>query len=416
MAAVIVLMVLTHSAYSATRLALSLTALAWQVPTVLIGVLLSLISIVPMFVSIWVGRWLDRVGTFRPLVIGALSMLIGVALPRLWPTTTALFLSSAMMGSGFLLCHMSGQQITGLNGTGALRTKHFGWLAIGFSISGFLGPMMAGYAIDYLGHLQAFSVAALLVVVALVTAVSLRHLLTHHASSVEITAPLTSEIASTLDDAVDKNRSGLGLLRDPKLARLYLCVVLISSAWDTHQFLVPIHASKIGLSASQIGWVMGAFAIATFVVRMLLPRFVGRVSHWQLLAIVLFMASFAFAIYPLLPGMLAMMAVSFFLGLGLGCGQPVVMASLYEIAPKGKVGEAAGLRQSLINATQTVLPILFGSAGSIMASLTSIAGVSAVAAVATAGSVFAPLFWLFSVTALLGGISTWRYSTKWKSR
>jgi MFS family permease len=414
MAAVIVLMVLTHSAYSATRLALSLTALAWQVPTVLIGVLLSLISIVPMFVSIWVGRWLDRVGTFRPLVIGSLSMLIGVALPRLWPTTTALFLSSAMMGSGFLLCHMSGQQITGLNGTGALRTKHFGWLAIGFSVSGFTGPMMAGYAIDYLGHLQAFSVAALLVVIALVTALSFRHLLSHHSTNIGLKDQLAA--TTTLDDAVDKSRSGLGLLRDPKLARLYLCVVLISSAWDTHQFLVPIHASKIGLSASQIGWVMGAFALATFVVRLLLPRFVDRVSHWQLLAIVLFMASFAFAIYPLLPGMVGMMAISFFLGLGLGCGQPVVMATLYEIAPAGKVGEAAGLRQSLINATQTVLPVLFGSAGSMMASLTSIAGVSAIAAVATSGSVFAPLFWLFSVTALLGGISTWRYSRKWESR
>jgi MFS family permease len=399
MVLVVVLMVLTHSAYGATRLALSLTALAWHLPTVLIGVVLSLISIVPMIVSIWVGRWLDRVGTYKPLLVGAIGLLIGVALPRIWPSTVALFLSSALMGTSFLLCHMSGQQMTGLIASGPARAKHFGWLAVGFSISGFVGPMLAG--------LEAFFAASLLVVAAIVLILVLKSRLLY-GSSDAASATDENQIDPPLLDSVStqKSRSGLGLLRDPNLARLYLCVVLISSAWDTHQFLVPIHASKEGLSASQIGLVMGSFAIATLIVRLLLPRFVGKVSHWQLLAIVLFIAAFSFAVYPLLPGAIGMMMVSFILGLGLGCGQPIVMASLYEIAPKGQVGEAAGLRQSLINATQTILPLLFGSAGTLLAGLTAITGIVIV------GSVFAPLFWLFSATALAGGISTWRYAKK----
>jgi MFS family permease len=405
MVPVIGLMVLTHSAYGATRLALSLTALAWQLPTVLIGVLLSLISIVPMIVSIWVGRWLDRVGTFKPLILGALGLLVGVALPRIWPSTTALFISSALMGTGFLLCHMSGQQITGLIASGLDRTKHFGWLAVGFSISGFAGPMLAGYVIDYLGHLEAFAAAALLVFVAIISIVGMKGRLSYRSSD----TPVEQNDQGNLDvneGVAGKSLSGFGLLRDPNLARLYLCVVLISSAWDTHQFLVPIHATKEGLTASQIGLVMGSFAVATLVIRLLLPRFVGKFSSWRLLATVLFIAAFSFAVYPLLPGALGMMAVSFMLGLGLGCGQPIVMASLYEIAPKGKVGEAAGLRQSLINATQTVLPILFGSAGTLLAMLTAITGL------VVSGSIFAPLFWLFSATALAGGISTWRFAKR----
>jgi MFS family permease len=407
MVLVVVLMVLTHSAYGATRLALSLTALAWHLPTVLIGVVLSLISIVPMIVSIWVGRWLDRVGTYKPLLVGAIGLLIGVALPRIWPSTVALFVSSALMGTSFLLCHMSGQQMTGLIASGPTRAKHFGWLAVGFSISGFVGPMLAGFVIDLFGYLEAFFAASLLVVAAIVLILVLKSRLLYRSSDAA-TATDENQIDPPLLDSVStqKSRSGLGLLRDPNLARLYLCVVLISSAWDTHQFLVPIHASKEGLSASQIGLVMGSFAIATLIVRLLLPRFVGKVSHWQLLAIVLFIAAFSFAVYPLLPGAIGMMMVSFILGLGLGCGQPIVMASLYEIAPKGQVGEAAGLRQSLINATQTVLPLLFGSAGTLLAGLTAITGIAIV------GSVFAPLFWLFSATALAGGVSTWRYAKK----
>jgi MFS family permease len=396
MASVILLMILTHTAYGATRLSLSLTAIKWQLPTFAIGLLLSLISFIPMLVSVWVGRWLDKGGTYKPLLIGCAALLVGTLLPRLWPSSAALFISSAMMGTGFLLCHMCGQQITGLTSDGQLRAKYFGWLAVGFSVSGFFGPMLAGFVIDYLGHLNAFLMAAGLSAMALFAAHSLKDALNRQP---EATKPLIEPGLTTKADKAS-------LLKDRRLVRLFICVMLISSAWDVHQFLVPIHASSLGLSASEIGLIMGAFAVATLLIRMLLPTFTGRLSHWKVIAGVLFIAAFSYAVYPLLPGASAMMLVSFLLGLGLGCGQPIVMASLYELAPKGRAGEAAGLRQSLINATQTALPILFGSAGSMLAALAAITGVVIVT------SLFAPLFWLFSAAALVGGISTWRYSNR----
>jgi MFS family permease len=411
MASVILLMILTHTAYSGNRLTLSLTAIQWHLPTIVIGLILSLISIVPMMVSISVGRWLDKTGTYRPLIIGCVGLVLGTLLPRLWPSPIALFISSALTGTGFLLCHMSGQQMTGLTANSEERAKYFGWLAVGFSVSGFAGPMLAGFVIDYIGNLEAFTVLSLLAVIATVASLLLKARLMPSAepqvlalSPGEADGPEQNDVPSPA--VLEGAKKGLGLLRDPELARLYLCVVLISSAWDVHQFLVPIHASKLGLSASQIGLVMGSFAVATLIIRLALPSFVGRYSHWHLLATVLFVAAFSYAFYPLMPGVVGMMLISFLLGLGLGCGQPIVMASLYDIAPKGQVGEAAGLRQSLINATQTVLPTLFGSAGSMLAWLSSVAGVVLVS------SVFAPLFWLFSATALGGGVSTWRYANR----
>jgi MFS family permease len=411
MALVIFMMVVTHTAYGATRLALSLTALNWHLPTIVIGLILSLISFLPMVVSISVGRWLDRAGTYLPLISGCVGLLIGTVLPRLWPSPIALFLSSALMGTGFLLCHMSGQQMTGMSAEGEARAQQFGWLAVGFSVSGFSGPMLAGYAIDYFGHQEAFTAAALLSALALAVAILAKGRLDH---KTQPTSPSTTLDANTGSDApkgpIEDEQiapyKGLGLLKEPKLARLYVCVVLISSAWDVHQFLVPIHANQKGLSASQIGLVMGSFAVATLVVRLALPRFIGKISHWRLLASVLFIAAFCYALYPLLPGATGMMCISFLLGLGLGCGQPVVMASLYESAPKGQVGEAAGLRQSLINATQTLLPLLFGSVGSLLAGITALTGFI------VTGSMFSPLFWLFSATALAGGLSTWAFAKR----
>ena len=69
-------------------------------------------------------------------------------------------------------------------------------------------------------------------------------------------------------------------------------------------------------------------------------------------------------------------------------GQPAIMSLLHHVAPPGRVGEAVGLRMTLINMTQTVLPTAFGSAGSVLSMFLS-------------GSLtFAPLFW--GVSAMIG--------------
>ena len=61
------------------------------------------------------------------------------------------------------------------------------------------------------------------------------------------------------------------LLKTAELRRLYLAVGLISSAWDVHQFVVPIYGRGIGLSATEVGFVLGAFGLATLFVRLILP-------------------------------------------------------------------------------------------------------------------------------------------------
>jgi hypothetical protein len=61
------------------------------------------------------------------------------------------------------------------------------------------------------------------------------------------------------------------------------------------------------------------------------------------------------------------------------------------------VGEAVGLRMSLVNGTQVVLPTLFGVVGTLLAS-------------ALGGSMaYAPLFWCVSIGAVAGGLSALRH-------
>jgi MFS family permease len=55
------------------------------------------------------------------------------------------------------------------------------------------------------------------------------------------------------------------------------------------------------------------------------------------------------------------MALSFLLGLGLGCAQPFIMSILYEQSPPGRQAEAVGLRTSLMNGSHTLIPLASGA-------------------------------------------------------
>ena len=71
------------------------------------------------------------------------------------------------------------------------------------------------------------------------------------------------------------------------------------------------------------------------------------------------LALFAAAVYVAIPfsrDAATLMVLSFCLGLGLGVGQPMVMSLLHSLAPPGRMGEAAGVRMSLINSMAVAVP------------------------------------------------------------
>jgi len=138
---------------------------------------------------------------------------------------------------------------------------------------------------------------------------------------------------------------------------------LLTMAWEIHTIFVPIYGNAIGLSASMIGAILAAFASATFLVRLAMPVFMRRVNEHQVLTAALFVAGAVYLAIPFSRNVGTLMALSFCLGLGLGSGQPMVMALLHSHAPPGRMGEAAGVRMSLINSMSVAVPLLFGAVG-----------------------------------------------------
>ncbi|HUQ73573.1 MAG TPA: MFS transporter, partial [Burkholderiales bacterium] len=72
-------------------------------------------------------------------------------------------------------------------------------------------------------------------------------------------------------------------------------------------------------------------------------------------------AAVAYLLFPFVHSVPLLMALSFLLGMGLGSSQPVIMALLYEASPPGRQGEAVGIRTTMLNISQTFIPLASGA-------------------------------------------------------
>ncbi|MFN7222295.1 MAG: MFS transporter, partial [Burkholderiales bacterium] len=164
-------------------------------------------------------------------------------------------------------------------------------------------------------------------------------------------------------DANASRGSVLEILRTSEMRKLFVAMALFTVAWDIYGFAIPLHGSAIGLSASEIGIVMGAFAAATFTVRLAMPFIAQRLRPWALIRVALIVAALSFLLVPFTNSVAVLMVLMFIMGLGLGAPQPMVLTLLHETAPNGRAAEAVGLRTTLINGSQTVMPMAFGVLG-----------------------------------------------------
>ncbi|WP_159815860.1 MFS transporter, partial [Pseudomonas sp. 18058] len=131
-------------------------------------------------------------------------------------------------------------------------------------------------------------------------------------------------------------------------------------------FVVPLLGHERGLSASVIGSILGAFAIAAAAIRILMPLVAARLREAAVVTWAMVATALLFAVYPLLPTAWALGLCSVLLGFALGSVQPMIMSMLHQITPHHRHGEALGLRLMAINASSVAMPVLFGSAGALI--------------------------------------------------
>jgi len=341
--------VFIHACMAGVRMASPLLALRHGYSEAAIGVLMALFALTQVFLALPAGRFADRAGIRRPMAFSVVAAVAGGAIAVAWPVFPVLCVAALLTGGATGFASIAMQRHVGRIAQTPTELKRvFSWMAIGPAIANFVGPFLAGLMIDHAGFRAAFGLMALL---PLATWFWVRRLQEH--------APLAPPSAR-------KGQRAWDLWREAPLRRLLLANWLISSCWDVHTFIVPVLGHERGLSASVIGTILGAFAIAAAGVRLALPVVAARVREWALIAGVMVATAVLFGLYPLMPNALGMAACSVLLGIALGSVQPMVMSMLHQITPDHRHGDAIAMRAMVINASSVAMPMLFGAAGTLL--------------------------------------------------
>jgi MFS family permease len=343
---VFALAILNFAVTQASRVLLALYALDFGAQPLAVGAISATFSACPMLLAWQAGRIADRLGSRRPLVFGALVCGCGMLVPYLLPGLPSLFVAAAMSGLSFTFYTVSLQNLVGILGDAAGRAKRYSNYAMVVSFATFLGPLISGFSIDHIGFRTTCLLVAVLGLLPLL-------LLASFGGSLPGGRPPSGH-AETLG----------GMLADGNVRRVLVTSSLVVSGTDLFQFYLPIYGHAIGLSASVIGIVLAMFALASVVVRLLLPWFLARLSAEKVLSYAFCIGAASLLLLPFFQGAVVLCFISFALGLGLGCGAPITLLLTYSDSPQGRSGEALGLRMTANHLARVIGPLVFGTIGS----------------------------------------------------
>jgi MFS family permease len=363
---ILLLCISVHACYIGSKVVVTLLAVHLGASPATIGVLAALYGVAALLLGLHSGRIADSAGTRPPMIAGAALTTTAMLCGYFFQSIAGLMAVAILMGMGFVYYNVAVQNYTGTHGDPALRARNFSWLSMSYSVSAFIGPVFAGYAIEYSGYGTAFLGFALLSSVPLVTLVLNRKF------GAFAGKPANASQQSTYD-----------LLRTPSIRRVVIMSGLMVSAWELYIFYMPLHGHSIGLSASTIGLVLGVYAAAALTVRFLLPIILRYTTTLRLVSVAMIAAAAVFVVLPWTHHVVLLTAASFTIGLLLGICQPVMMMLAFERSPAGRTGEVTGLRLIANNVARIVVPLIGGAVGAAFGA--------------------APVFWMNAVS--LGAIS-----------
>ena len=330
----------------AGRVLLALAALRLGANPFEVGALAATFSVCPLMFAWVAGRLTDRFGARWLLTAGALGASCGLLVPFLFHTLPTLYVAGTLLGLGFSFYIVSVQNLVGTLGKQGEHAAQFSTFAMVAAVASFVGPMISGFSIDHMGVGSAF------LVLAVIAAIPVPMLVAH---------------GGVLPRG--KPRSGPseslgGILANPEVRRVLITSGLVLLGVDMFQFYLPVYGYAIKLSAAEIGVILAMFAAASFVVRLVLPWLIARSSEETVLSHAFFIATASFILIPLFKSAIVLSVIAFVFGLGLGCGPPITMMLTYTQSPKGRSGEALGLRLTANHLARVVGPLVFGSIGS----------------------------------------------------
>ncbi len=324
--------------------------------------LISAVNHMPTLASYNVGVIQARFGYRRVMALGAIAGGLSMLLPWFFPGIGMLYLAALLSGTWTLCVLPPTQSLVGMLSAPAEVARNFSLYNILAWLTGFLGPLLAGYGIEGAGYAGAF---LLFGIAALATLCLLG-----------LWKRFVPELPRT-----EGPRPGLrATLAVPRMLGVLLATGVLQVGLDMYGFFLPIYGHGLGFSPSEIGILVSVASVSAIAVCFVLPRLVARYGEARLLAASLLLTGASFALLPAFQGFWTILAVSVLYGLGIGGGQPLTTMLTFRRAQKGAEGAAMGLRLLASSLTKVAAPALLGPAASALGIAPVLLGIGALMA------------------------------------
>lgn len=341
-----------------------------------LGLIAASFAVLPLLVSVLVGRLADSGRESSILIVGAVLMVVaGIGL-LLWSDSLLLLLGwNVLMGLGHLMSVLGEQSTVARSGDGRLDSA-FGAYTFAGSIGQSLGPMLlvlfgGGQLIPNTGLLFGayLAAAALLLVVTVVLVARTRR----RTTSVKIGRVQQIPLRDALRVPTDARRRLLGAMG---------VSMMVLGAIDLMTVYLPALGIERGVSADVVGLLLTVRAISTMASRLGLSLLVAKFGRDNLIVASTAISAVALAILVVPMNSWSMALVLAIAGFTLGIGQPLTMTTISLAAPAGTRSTWLALRLSANRAGQSVLPVGVG----LVATASGAAGVFGATAVGLAAT------------------------------
>ncbi|MDR4948015.1 MFS transporter [Neobacillus cucumis] len=366
---VVFLSIIYQTSVRGNTILVTLYAMNLHANSTYLGLIVAASSLFPMLFAAYAGRVSDRIGLRLPLIAGMFGTGLALFLPYLFQNQLFILLfSQSLFGLSQIFTIVAFQNLIGALSTEETRSKYFATYTLGVSISNFLGPLITGFSIDHIHYSLTYMVLACISIVPGLFFIS-----------------NTLHLPKTIQKEGNQKNCFVELLLKRSLRKTFITSGIILTGVGLYEFYFPIYGKTLGLSASTIGIIVSCNAIAYILSRLLMQWMLSKFKEETVLGGCLTISAVAFFLIPLFDKAYFLMIISFIMGLGMGCCQPLSIVMAYNRSPKGRTGEVLGIRLTVNKTVQFLVPILFGSVGSLLG--------------------FFPVFWSNAILLLFSGYS-----------
>jgi predicted MFS family arabinose efflux permease len=358
-----------QAVYAIARVTTSYRAIELHLPVVWLGIISATFAILPIFLAVWVGRFLDRGNDAPAAWIGAVLMVAACAGFRFSAgSVTTLLLFMALLGISHLFM-MAAQQMLCIRCAGPRgRDGVFGNYLVASAVGQGLGPYViawSGGSVMLPPTGQLFGIALAISFASLVTAAAIRpapKLLPHERHKQLV--PVRTLI----------RQSGL-------MAVLTASVITITSQ-DLLTIYLPLLGADNNINVRDIGTLLTVRSIASLLSRMCYVRILRLVARQPLTLASMLGAGIGFVCLALPIPLSAMYAAMTVMGFSLGIATTLSLTNVVDLASPAAMGTVMSLRITGNRIGQVAVPFL----ASLIAAATGVGGIFVIIALSLAAS------------------------------